>query len=83
MTLNHVHFEVRDLRAAVDWFTSVLEVKPGFENDRIATFIFGSLTVIIDAGTADSPATLGFESEDYDRDFEIMAARIAFPLLRR
>ena len=75
MTLNHVHFQVRDLKAEVDWFTTVLEVRPGFENDRIATFIFGTLTVIIDAGPADSPATLGFESDDCDRDFQMVLQR--------
>ena len=69
MTLNHVHFQVRELQAAVDWFATVLTLKPGFQNDRIATFIFGAMTVIIDAGAVDSPATLGFESLDCDRDF--------------
>jgi catechol 2,3-dioxygenase-like lactoylglutathione lyase family enzyme len=70
MTLNHVHFQVRDLPAAVDWFALVLELKPGFQNEHIATFIFGAMTIIIDAGPADSAATLGFESDDCDRDFE-------------
>jgi catechol 2,3-dioxygenase-like lactoylglutathione lyase family enzyme len=77
MTLNHVHFQVQDLRAAVDWFTTVLEVRRGFENDRIATFIFGTVTVIIDGAPADSPATLGFESDDCDRDFQIVVQRCA------
>ena len=80
MTLNHVHFQLRDLKAAVDWFTTVLEVRPGFENDRIATFVFGTLTVIIDAGPADSPATLGFESDDCDRDFKAVIERGAVAL---
>jgi hypothetical protein len=62
MTLNHVHFQVSDLSAAVDWFALVLELKPGFQNERIATFIFGTMTIIIDAAPADSPVTLGFES---------------------
>ena len=75
MTLNHVHFQVRDLPAAVDWFASVLELKPGFQNERIATFIFGAMTIIIDAGPADSAATLGFESDDCDRDFEMLVGR--------
>lgn len=75
MTLNHVHFQVRDLKAAVEWFMTVLELKPGFQNDRIATFVFGAMTVIIDAGRADSPATLGFESDDCDRDFQILVQR--------
>jgi hypothetical protein len=75
MTLNHVHFQVRDLPAAVGWFASVLELKPGFQNERIATFIFGAMTIIIDAAPADSPATLGFESHDCDRDFEMVVRR--------
>ena len=75
MTLNHVHFQVRDLDAAVAWFASVLELQPGFHNERIATFIFDAMTIIIDAGPVDSPATLGFESDDCDRDFQAVVAR--------
>ncbi len=75
MTLNHVHFQVRDLPAAVDWFALVLELKRGFQNEHIATFIFGAMTIIIDAAPADSPATLGFESHDCDRDFEMVVSR--------
>ena len=80
MTLNHVHFEVRNLPAAVDWFTKVLELKPGFQNERIATFIFGAMTLIVDAAAADSSATLGFESDDCDRDFQAVIARGAAPI---
>ena len=75
MSLNHVHLQVRDLPAAVHWFALVLELKPGFQNERIATFIFGVMTIIIDAGPVDSPATLGFESDDCDRDFEMVVSR--------
>jgi len=80
MTLNHVHFQVRDLPTAVDWFALVLELKPGFQNERIATFVFGAMTIIIDAGPADSTATLGFESDDCDRDFEMVVSRGAVPI---
>ena len=69
MNLNHVHFQVRDLKVAVEWFRTILEVDPGFQNDRMATFSLGSMTVIVDAGSMDSPVTLGFESDDCDRDF--------------
>jgi len=75
MTFNHVHFQVRDLPTAVDWFASILELKPGFQDERIATFIFGAMTMIIDAAPADSPATIGFESDDCDRDFEMVVSR--------
>jgi len=69
MTLNHVHLQVRDLKAAVAWFAAILEFHPGFQNERIATFELGAMTVIIDAGSVDTPATLGFQSDDCDRDF--------------
>ena len=59
MMLNHVHFQVRDLKAAIAWFEAVLELQPGFHNERIATFSFGALTVILDAASVDAPATLG------------------------
>lgn len=75
MALNHVHFQVRDLPGAVDWFALVLKLKPGFQNERIATFIFVAMTIIIDAGPADSPAMLGFENDDCDRDFEMVVSR--------
>ena len=70
MTLNHVHFQVRDLNAAVRWFASVPELKAGFHNERIATFSFDAMMIIIDAALVDAPATLGFESDDCDRDFQ-------------
>src|SRR5215831_2741389 len=75
MTLNHVHLQVHDLPAAVHWFALVLELKPGFQNECIATFIFGVITIIFDVGPVDSPATLGFESDDCDRDFEMVVSR--------
>ena len=75
MTLNHVHLQVRDLPAAVHWFALVLDLKPGVQNERIATFMFGVMTIIIDAGPVDYPATLGFESDDCDRDFEMVVSR--------
>jgi hypothetical protein len=37
--------------------------------------MLGAITIIIDAGLADSPATLGFESDDCDRDFEMVVSR--------
>ena len=63
------------LPAAVDWFALVLELKPGFQNERIATFIFAAMTIIINAGPVDTPATLGFESDDCDRDFGMVVSR--------
>jgi catechol 2,3-dioxygenase-like lactoylglutathione lyase family enzyme len=75
MRLNHVHFRVRDLGVAVDWFDKVLRIQPGFRNDQMATFSFNSMTLILDAATDDVSATVGFESDDCDRDFETVVAR--------
>ena len=80
MTLNHVHLQVRDVNAAVRWLATVLELKAGFHNERIATFSFGAMTIIIDAAPVDTPATLGFESDDCDRDFQAVIARGASPI---
>ena len=80
MILNHVHLQVRDLNAAVRWLATVLELRAGFHNDRIATFPFGAMTIIIDAAPVDAPATLGFESDDCDRDFKAVIARGASPI---
>jgi catechol 2,3-dioxygenase-like lactoylglutathione lyase family enzyme len=80
MKLNHVHFQVRDLQAAVDWFGRILQVRPGFRNERIATFSLGAMTVIIDAASADATGTLEFESDDCDADFLAVVDRGAVAL---
>ena len=80
MTLNHIHFQVRDLRAAIDWFGAVLQVHPGYQNERMATFSFNTFTLILDAAGIDAPATFGFESDDCDRDFLAVIDRGAVAL---
>lgn len=80
MILNHVHLQVRDLNSAVHWFAAVLELKASFHNERVATFSFEAMTIIIDAAAGDAPATLGFESDDCDRDFQAVIARGAAPI---
>jgi catechol 2,3-dioxygenase-like lactoylglutathione lyase family enzyme len=75
MNLNHIHLGVRDLRATLDWLDRVWQLKPQFQNDRMATIQFGSFILILDAAEADSPATIGFESDDCDRDFRTVVER--------
>ena len=43
MKLNHIHLQVRDLNVAVHWFQTILQIKPGFQNDRLATLSFALL----------------------------------------
>lgn len=80
MNLNHIHLRVRDLNAAVAWFEAVLQVHPGFQNEHMATFSFGSLTLIFDAADDDVAATVGFESDDCDGDFRTLVERGAVSL---
>lgn len=80
MKLNHIHLQVQDLGAAIRWFETILQTKPGFRNERMATLSFDGLTVIIDASTIDAPATLGFESDDCDRDYLAVIEHGAVPI---
>jgi catechol 2,3-dioxygenase-like lactoylglutathione lyase family enzyme len=75
MILNHVHLRVRDLNVAAVWFEKVLQIHPGFRNEQMATFSFGSLTLILDKANDDVSATVGFESDDCDRDFRTVVER--------
>lgn len=80
MTLNHIHLRIHDLNGAVAWFEKVLNVHPGFRNDRMAAFSFNSLTLIFDAATDDVSATVGFETDNFDRDFDAVVERGAVVL---
>ena len=48
-----------------------------FETTKWRPFPFNSMTLILDAATDDVSATVGFESDDCDRDFETVVARDA------
>jgi catechol 2,3-dioxygenase-like lactoylglutathione lyase family enzyme len=73
--LNHIHVSLRDLSAALAWFREVWLLNPEFQNERMATFAFGDFILILDSAETDSPATIGFESEDCDRDFRAVVER--------
>jgi catechol 2,3-dioxygenase-like lactoylglutathione lyase family enzyme len=80
MHLNHIHLGVRDLQAALDWLEHVWQLKPEFQNDRMATLPSGAFTLILDAAEVDSLATIGFETDDCDRDVRVVLARGAVVL---
>lgn len=69
MRLNHIHVALRDLGGGVEWLERVWRLKADFQNERLATFSFGDFILILDAADTDSPATIGFESDDCDQDF--------------
>jgi catechol 2,3-dioxygenase-like lactoylglutathione lyase family enzyme len=80
MTLSHVHLGVRDLSSALDWLQRIWQVGPAFQNERMATLQFGAFILILDAAAEDSSATIGFESDDCDRDFRAVLERGAAAL---
>jgi catechol 2,3-dioxygenase-like lactoylglutathione lyase family enzyme len=80
MNLNHIHLRVRDLDAAVAWFETILQVHAEFRNERMATFSFNYLTLIFDSANDDVSATVGFESDDCDRDFRAVVERGAIAI---
>ena len=75
MTISHVHCRVKDLLFAVEWFTSKCGVAPSFSEARMAVLEFGPFTLILDAASDDSVATIGFNSPDCDTDFATMVSR--------
>ena len=80
MILNHVHLQVRDLKAAVDWLETIFQMKPGYQDARMATFSFDPFILIFDAAAEDALATVGFQSDDCDRDFRPLVERGAVVL---
>lgn len=80
MKLNHIHIGVRDLPAALAWLHQVWEIDPSFQNERMAVLQFGLFILILDSSDQDSPATIGFESENCDLDYRRVLERGAVAL---
>jgi len=72
---SHVHLGVKDLQAALQWLDKVWQLRPTFQNERMASLPFGELTIILDASPADTSATVGFDSQNCDEDFRTVRSR--------
>lgn len=77
---SHVHLGVEDLPAALQWLDKVWQLRPTFQNERMATLPFGELTIILDASAADTAATIAFDSQNCDDDFRAIKSRGAVVL---
>jgi predicted enzyme related to lactoylglutathione lyase len=77
---SHVHLAVKDLPAALRWLDTVWQVRPTYQDERMASLPFGELTIILDAAAADTPATVGFDSQNCDEDFRAVRSRGAVAL---
>ena len=75
MKANHVHVGMRDLPAAVSWLERVWGLKPVFQIPQMAIYAVGEFSLFVDAEDHDSRATVGFVSDDCDRDYARMVAR--------
>jgi hypothetical protein len=69
MNVSHVHVGVKDLSEALRWLDRVWEVRPTFQNERMASVLFGEFTIFLDASPMDAPLTIGFDSNNCDVDF--------------
>jgi len=72
---SHVHLGVKDLQAALQWLDKVWQLRPTFQNERMASLPFGELTIILDASPAYTSATVGFDSQNCDEDFRTVRSR--------
>jgi hypothetical protein len=61
-------------------FEKVLQLHPGFQNERMATFSFNSMTLVFAAARDDASAMAGFETDDCDRDLQAVVERDAVVL---
>ena len=77
---SHVHLGVKDLPAALQWLDKVWQLRPTFQDERMASLPFGALTIILDASAADTSATVGFDSQNCDEDFRTVRSRGAIAL---
>jgi predicted enzyme related to lactoylglutathione lyase len=72
---NHFHVFVRDLGETLGWFERVWQVKPTHKGKTFAVLPFGPVLLILDASDQDSLATLGFDSDNCDRDCQSVVER--------
>lgn len=75
MNFSHFHVSVTDLKSAVDWFQNIGQMRPNFQNDRMASIPFGNSSLILDKSEGDSIATIAFESPNCDSDHAILVKR--------
>lgn len=74
MKANHVHVGVRDLPAALEWLERVWTLKPVFQIEQMAIFAVGDFHLFLDQAEHDTRATVGFVSDDCDRDYAAVTA---------
>ena len=72
---NHFHIRVRDLETTLGWFERVWQLEPTHKGQTFAVLPFGSIQFVLDLSDQDSLATLGFDSDNCDRDYQSVIER--------
>jgi catechol 2,3-dioxygenase-like lactoylglutathione lyase family enzyme len=75
MKVGHVHFGVKDLPGALQWMDTVWQLRPVYRDERMAILPFGEFSIIFDASSSDTSATVGFASQNCDDDVRAVKAR--------
>jgi predicted enzyme related to lactoylglutathione lyase len=80
LEVGHIHLGVKDIPSALAWFEKVFQWKPVFQNARMAILPVQPMGVILDRSENDAVATLSFQSNDVDRDYQRLVGRGAVSL---
>jgi catechol 2,3-dioxygenase-like lactoylglutathione lyase family enzyme len=80
MKPDHLHIRVADIDETVRWFGTFLDMRPNFRDGSMAMYSFGELAVLFDKSDRVMPTTIGFSSDNCDRDFQRLIELGATPL---
>jgi predicted enzyme related to lactoylglutathione lyase len=75
MTVSHLHLNIRDLPAGIEWFRRFLDVSPDFANERMASIRLEGLALVLDQSQAESAAILALAAESCDAEVERLVER--------
>jgi hypothetical protein len=76
MRFNHLHVSVSDVPGALEWLARVWDIQPTFQNGGgMAEVSVHGLSLILDAADEDGPVTVGFASDNCDKDHRLASER--------
>jgi len=76
----HIHLFVRDLPEVLGWMDRVWQVRPSYQGKQMAVVPFGQIQLVLDTSEHDTVATLGFDTDNCDRDYRTVVDRGATSL---
>lgn len=80
MKPDHLHICVADIDQTVRWFETFLGMLPNYRDDTMAMYPLGEFAILFDKSDRAMPTTIGFSSDDCDKDFQRLVALGAKPL---